>query len=41
MRYPQGILVSCEIPWDKNERFMEDIFREEVRAMRAKGYCQI
>jgi len=41
MRYPQGILVSCEIPWDENERFMADIFREEVRAMIAKGYRQI
>lgn len=41
MRYPQGILVSCEIPWDENERFMADIFREEVRAMIAKGYRQM
>jgi len=41
MRYPQGVLVSCEIPWDDNEHFMEDIFREEVQALRAKGYSQI
>ena len=30
-RYPQAILVSCEIPWDDNERLMEDVFRREVR----------
>lgn len=30
-RYPQAILVSCEIPWDENERLMEDVFRREVR----------
>jgi dihydrodipicolinate synthase/N-acetylneuraminate lyase len=32
-RYPQAILVSCEIPWDENERLMEDVFRREVRAV--------
>ncbi len=31
-RYHQGVLVSCEIPWDENQRFMEDVFRAEVRA---------
>ena len=31
-RYHQGILVSCEIPWDEDQRFMEDVFRAEVRA---------
>ena len=30
-RYPQAILVSCEIPWDGNERVLEDVFRREVR----------
>ncbi|MEX1020069.1 MAG: dihydrodipicolinate synthase family protein [Litorilinea sp.] len=30
-RYPQAILVSCEIPWDENEQFMEDVFRREVQ----------
>ena len=30
-RYPQAILVSCEIPWDENERVLEDVFRREVR----------
>ena len=31
-RYHQGVLVSCEIPWDERQRFMEDVFRAEVRA---------
>ena len=30
-RYPQAILVSCEIPWDENENLVEDVFRKEVR----------
>jgi len=32
-RYPQGILVSCEIPWDEKEQLLEDVFRREVRAV--------
>lgn len=31
MRYRQAILVSCEIPWDEQERLIEPIFREEIR----------
>jgi dihydrodipicolinate synthase/N-acetylneuraminate lyase len=30
-RYPQAVLVSCEIPWDENEKLLEDVFRREVR----------
>ena len=30
-RYPQAILVSCEIPWDQNEQLLEGVFRQEVR----------
>jgi dihydrodipicolinate synthase/N-acetylneuraminate lyase len=30
-RYPQAILVSCEIPWDENENLLEDVFRREVQ----------
>ena len=30
-RYPQAILVSCEIPWDENEELIEDTFRREIR----------
>ncbi len=30
-RYPQAILVSCEIPWDENEMLMEEVFRRELR----------
>lgn len=31
-RYPQAILVSCEAPWDEQERLLEDVFRREVRS---------
>ena len=30
-RYPQAILVSCEIPWGENENLLEDVFRREVQ----------
>jgi dihydrodipicolinate synthase/N-acetylneuraminate lyase len=32
-RYPQAVLVSCEIPWDDNEQLLEEVFRREVRAV--------
>lgn len=32
-RYPQAILVSCEIPWDENQQLLEDVFRREVRSV--------
>ena len=41
MRYPQGILVSCEIPWDDREQFQEATFREEVRRAIAHGFHNI
>ncbi len=31
-RYPQAILVSCEIPWDENGKLLEDVFRRSVQA---------
>lgn len=37
-RYPQGILVSCEIPWDERERLLENVFREEVRNVQKLGF---
>jgi dihydrodipicolinate synthase/N-acetylneuraminate lyase len=37
-RYPQAILVSCELPWDDRERLIEDLLREEVRCLRACGF---
>ena len=37
-RYPQAILLSCEIPWNDKEELLEDIFRKEVRAVLAKGF---
>ncbi len=37
-RYPQAVLVSCEIPWDEHEQLLEDVFRAEVRATLAAGF---
>lgn len=37
-RYPQAILVSCEIPWDEKEQLLEDVFRREVRWVLAAGF---
>jgi len=28
-RYPQTILVSCEIPWNEKYELMEDSFRDQ------------
>ena len=30
-RYPQAILVSCEIPWDEDGELMEAVFRRSVQ----------
>jgi dihydrodipicolinate synthase/N-acetylneuraminate lyase len=37
-RYPQAVLVSCEIPWDERERLIEDVFRKEVRMVLEQGF---
>jgi dihydrodipicolinate synthase/N-acetylneuraminate lyase len=37
-RFHQAILISCEIPWDENERLVEAVFRQEVRHVLAKGF---
>jgi dihydrodipicolinate synthase/N-acetylneuraminate lyase len=31
LRYHQAILVSCEIPWDEQEKLIEPVFRQEIR----------
>ena len=41
MRYPQGILVSCEIPWDDKERLLEGLFRKEVQMAISKGFTKV
>jgi dihydrodipicolinate synthase/N-acetylneuraminate lyase len=41
VRYPQAVLVSCEIPWDDRERLLEEVFRAEVRSAIAKGFRHI
>jgi dihydrodipicolinate synthase/N-acetylneuraminate lyase len=37
-RYPQTILLSCEIPWDEQGSLLEDCFRREIRALLAQGF---
>ncbi|HMO58446.1 MAG TPA: dihydrodipicolinate synthase family protein [Roseiflexaceae bacterium] len=37
-RYPQAVLVSCEIPWDDREQLLEEAFRSEVRHTLAAGF---
>lgn len=40
-RYPQGILISCEVPWDQREEMLEDVFRRQVRMARAAGFTDM
>jgi dihydrodipicolinate synthase/N-acetylneuraminate lyase len=40
-RYPQAILISCEIPWDEHENLLEDIFRQEIRHALAAGFKHV
>ncbi len=40
-RYPQTVLVSCEAPWDERERFLEPLFRAEVRHTLACGFNHV
>lgn len=40
-RYPQAILISCEIPWDERENFLEDVFRQQVRHALAGGFRHV
>jgi dihydrodipicolinate synthase/N-acetylneuraminate lyase len=37
-RYPQAILVSCEIPWDDRGRLIEAVLREEIRTVLRAGF---
>ncbi|MBS1825432.1 MAG: dihydrodipicolinate synthase family protein [Acidobacteria bacterium] len=40
-RYPQAILISCEIPWDDQENLLEDAFRAQVRHALAAGFRHV
>lgn len=40
-RYPQTVLVSCEIPWDEREQLVEDLFRREVRMALERGFLDV
>lgn len=37
-RYPQTVLISCEIPWDEHEQLLEQVFRKEVRMVLGQGF---
>lgn len=37
-RYPQAVLVSCEIPWDEKENMKEAVFRKEVQLVLKLGF---
>jgi len=37
-RFPQGILVSCEVPWDEKFEIMEETFRTLVRRAQECGF---
>jgi dihydrodipicolinate synthase/N-acetylneuraminate lyase len=40
-RYPQTILISCEIPWDEQGHLIEKIFRQEIRHVLAAGFHHV
>lgn len=40
-RYPRGVLVSCEVPWDEQDRLLEDVFRREVQQFLALGFRHV
>ncbi|MGJ5814543.1 dihydrodipicolinate synthase family protein [Paludibaculum fermentans] len=40
-RYPQAILISCEIPWDEQENLLEEVFRQEIRHVLASGFTHL
>ncbi len=41
IRYPQAILISCEVPWDEQENLLEDVFRQQVRHALASGFRHV
>jgi dihydrodipicolinate synthase/N-acetylneuraminate lyase len=41
MRFHQGILVSCQIPFDEKERLLEGLFREAVQAALDRGFRNV
>jgi dihydrodipicolinate synthase/N-acetylneuraminate lyase len=40
-RYPQSVLVSCEIPWDALERLLEDSLRAAIRLTLTSGFTHL
>lgn len=40
-RYPQGLLVSCEIPWNNQEKLNEKVFRQEIQHFLRCGFRHI
>lgn len=40
-RYPQAILISCEVPWDEHEQLMENLFRRQVQTVLKQGFKHV
>jgi dihydrodipicolinate synthase/N-acetylneuraminate lyase len=40
-RYPQTVLVSCEIPWDERQNLVEAVFRKQVRMALAHDFKHV
>lgn len=40
-RYPQSVLVSCVVPWDESENFIEDVFRKQVQILLKWGFRRL
>lgn len=40
-RYPQAILISCEVPWDEHENLIEHVFRDEVQHVLRAGFRHV
>lgn len=40
-RYPQGILVSCELPWNDQEELREEVLRQEIQHFLRCGFRHI
>jgi len=41
LRYHQAILVSCQIPWDEQERLLEQVFRQEIGRLISQGFNNV
>jgi hypothetical protein len=40
-RHEQCMLVSCEVPWEHKQGFLEDLFRKEIRHLLSLGFQRL